>query len=48
VEGKPLRGALPDPGQAGELGDQAVYRRREQANEVSRAGGVDRWRSRKA
>jgi hypothetical protein len=30
VEGKPLRGALPDAGQAGELCDQAVDRRSEQ------------------
>jgi hypothetical protein len=40
VERQPLRGALPDAGQARELGDEAVYRRSKQANEISRACGA--------
>ena len=41
VESEPLRGALPDAGQASELGDEAIDRRREQRTaESSDAAGA--------
>jgi hypothetical protein len=42
VECEPLRRALPDAGQARELGDQAVDRRCEQTTKSSRASGLIR------
>jgi hypothetical protein len=40
VEREPLRGALPDAGQARELGDQAVDRRGEQTLQPRGAPGA--------